>query len=47
MPADFFWFYIIADEQITAGRIETHAHMCRNQRGQTSDLILTHFRQYQ
>jgi hypothetical protein len=33
MPADFFWFNIIADKQITAGRIKTHAHVCRNQGG--------------
>jgi hypothetical protein len=45
--ADFFWFNIIADKQITAGRIQTHAHVCRNQGGKALDLILIHFRQYQ
>lgn len=45
--ADFFWFNIVTDKQITAGRIKTHAHMCRNQRGKALDLILIHFRQYQ
>lgn len=45
--ADFFWFNIVTDKQITAGRIKTHAHMCRNQRGKALDLLLIHFRQYQ
>jgi hypothetical protein len=45
--ADLFWLNVVGNKQLGAGRIETHAHARRNQRGQAFELFLIHFRQNQ